>query len=114
MEERRKFKRIIVDDEANIYIENIEYPGMVQNISESGIGIVIPKTLPIINGQELKFQYIDRRVAKQHVVISGEGVVNRVEYTDDGSTILGCDIVSSKKIRSYVSIRRVVDAVINS
>ena len=106
--ERREYPRLRVDIPCNIYLNNREYVGVMQDISEQGICIVIDEDIDeLCVGSRISFQFLDKLGnAVVEEVFGGVAFVNRVSLTADNKTILGAN-VHNRSFYEYVGQKRV-------
>ncbi len=105
MRERRRYQRITVGEEAEIYTDlGVEIGGIVQDVSEYGISFFVPiETLELFyEGQMISFQFID----VPDSVVSGTGSVKHTGECN-GMAFIGCSVFSND-FRAYA--RRQEDA----
>lgn len=118
--DRREYQRIKVDAMCQFLLANegrdiCDFSGVIDNISEQGIGIIIEdsKWFEVVEkidvGEELFFQAIDEYElykSKVSEVILGKARILRKNVCD-GKYVMGCKFTSnSKDLQEYVSKRK--------
>lgn len=93
LNDRREYSRVVMNDiRAAVFINHIEFTGIINDICEDGICVRFDKFVDVGIGVTISFQYIDDLFELEEV-ITGEAVVIRVANTEK-NTVVGCRIIN--------------------
>lgn len=117
MSERREYMRINIGASGILYCSNQEIPVTIHDISENGIGFLIPEDYEPIefldSVNEVKFSYVDeyRNLAGKTTTsyINGEAVAVHYHVTPQNQRVIGCRLKANNVIEEYVRSRKTID-----
>ena len=110
--ERREFRRLVVELPCNIYYNNKEYVGTLQDVSEKGACLVVtgePSFYNIQIGERISFQFCDTIIDVPTVeVFGGVARVERVAHPSIVKTVIGIS-VHNRSFYEYVGAKKTSD-----
>lgn len=119
--EKREYQRIKIDAISQFFVSNEDryegdFEGIIDNISEEGIGVIIsdPKYFPLIDSLDLKKQFFFQAIDEYTVfrketsdVFQGKAMILRTINKED-HYYLGCKITDSNhELQEYISRRKI-------
>ncbi|MCR5420376.1 MAG: PilZ domain-containing protein [Lachnospiraceae bacterium] len=102
--ERRNYSRLKSGMSCLVYYNNVEFVGVVDNLSEAGLGILINETeaCDLIGvGDKIDVTGLDAEV-----VIQFEANIARISKMED-KVYIGAQIINQKEIEPYINRKRV-------
>lgn len=117
MSERREYMRINIGASGILYCNDREIPVTIHDISENGIGFLIPEDYEPIefldSVNEVKFSYVDeyQNLAGKTTTsyINGEAVAVHYHFTPQNQRVIGCRLKANNVIEEYVRSRKTID-----
>ncbi len=104
--DRRSYKRMLINKEAVLYVENKEISCLIRDISEKGVGLIIENQYLSLfsKGTQIDFSFVDFLPFGDEIetaIVRAEGFVRHMEQNGDTLTV-GCYIPLSDAVAEYV------------
>lgn len=105
-DDRRSYERFKVNNKPiSVFIDGVEYSGKIENVSESGLGIIINHNFKVKKAVDYQFCYTSKKYdgSESFHVVNGHGaVVRSTSRENDSESSVGFRITPNDELSMYV------------